>query len=365
MRSIILFRAAILAALLFVPVWAGAQEDFPPPGIYIPCCSSGGTGGHTGATYGKNGQSAWRQVWGAAPGDIVTFQFVLRARSAGSLHAWPQTTAGTDMRYLGDQNNPYEHWGYNTYGRRDKGGDFCIDCPWQFTATDYNPWIYVQYWDSGDGWDVDLNVVTIVTPAPPPPFSIFPETVKATSGEIAGGFTEISYVMGQISRAFSTNVDIPHAAVFALLAYASSKFASGFYRIAHDPPDANYCAPTDEWIDPQVEADLAWVWPYDNASYGWLIQSTQVIEAYGRRAGTSADRAMSAAQAGAWDCARSRRAEAYQNLNAMGYWMWYLQWAVKATADANPDMDSYALGSLYGVNDWLAGTASWLEALQP
>src|SRR4029453_4636877 len=96
---------------LLVPVAAFAQgDDFPPPGIFIPCCSSGGTGGHTGATYGENGQPAWQPVWGAAPGDVVTFQFVLGARSAGSLHAWPQTTGGTDMQYLGDESNPYQKW---------------------------------------------------------------------------------------------------------------------------------------------------------------------------------------------------------------------------------------------------------------
>src|SRR5262245_56534302 len=87
-------RALVYGALLFlssVPSWA--QDDFfPPPGIFIPCCSRGGTGGNTGATYGENGTSAWRQVWGAAPGDVITFQFVLRAQSAGALHAWPKTT---------------------------------------------------------------------------------------------------------------------------------------------------------------------------------------------------------------------------------------------------------------------------------
>jgi len=145
-------------------VFAQIDYDFPPAGFLFPCCSKGGTGGYTGATFGKNGQSAWRQVWGAAPGDVVTFQFELRAISAGSLHAWPQSTDGAEMTYLGDQNNQYEHWGYNTFGRRDKGGDFCISCPWRFTANTWNPWIYVNYWDSGDGWDVDLNVTSISTP---------------------------------------------------------------------------------------------------------------------------------------------------------------------------------------------------------
>src|SRR4029450_8876035 len=133
----------VLALLMSVVVFAQG-DDFPPAGIFIPCCSSGGTGGdtgatdgekgrraggpgaHTGATYGENGESAWKQVWGAAPGDIVTFQFVLRARSAGSLHAYPRTTGGSDPQYIGDYSYPYQTWYWNTQGRRDQGGTFCL-----------------------------------------------------------------------------------------------------------------------------------------------------------------------------------------------------------------------------------------------
>src|SRR5262245_30071588 len=91
----------VLIGVLFVAMagQALAQDDFPPPGIFIPCCSSGGTGGHTGATYGENGTSAWTQAWGAAPGDVITFQFVLRAKSAGSLHSYVKTTGGTMPEY--------------------------------------------------------------------------------------------------------------------------------------------------------------------------------------------------------------------------------------------------------------------------
>src|SRR5262249_37672214 len=139
LRSVILllavmFSSAAFALTLRAEAFAQVDYDFPPAGFFFPSCSHGGTGGYTGATYGKNGQSAWRQVWGAAPGDIVTFKFELRAISAGSLHAWPHSTDGADIQYIGDPNNQYEHWGYNTFGRRDKGGDFCISCPWQFVA---------------------------------------------------------------------------------------------------------------------------------------------------------------------------------------------------------------------------------------
>ena len=81
---------------------------------------------------------------------------------------------------------------------------------------------------------------------------------------------------------------------------------------------------------------------------------------------------MSAATDGNMDCAQARKAEIYQNLNSAGYWMWYFQWAVLATADANANdkdnrraMGDDAVNSLYEANDGLAYTASWLQGVQP
>src|SRR4030095_4708254 len=220
---------------LLVPVVVFAQgDDFPPAGIFIPCCSSGGTGGHTGATYGENGQSAWKQVWGAAPGDIVTFQFVLRARSAGSLHAYPRTTGGSDPQYIGDYSYPYQTWYWNTQGRRDKGGTFCLDCLWQCTANYWDPWIYIDYWDSGDGWDVDLNVTNIQTPKR----QVIPQAKKDAAREKAGKqlawATSIGVVGSQCRLWWPACVGIAAlSGAFALDSYRQS-------NIANDPPRSDY-----------------------------------------------------------------------------------------------------------------------------
>jgi hypothetical protein len=357
--------AAVLALVLATSAFA--QDDFfPPSGIYIPCCNGGGSG-HTGGTYGRTGASAWTQVLGAGPGDVVTFQYVLDSRSAGSLHSLPASDGVTDMTYLGDPNNPYEKWYWNTFGRRDKGGEFCISCPWRFTVPPgvWNPWIYVLYFDSGDGWDVDLYVTNIRTPVS---FTVVTEAVKNTASSIGDFFVTFQNASGEISRALINppyNTDVPHSAVFALLSYAASKFASGSYRIANDPYDGDYCSPTGEWIDPQLQADIEWVRQYDTASGGWLVESTPIIEAFLRRAATSADRALSAAQDGNMDCAWARRYEVYWNLNQAGRWMWEFRQAVAVTADRNPDMDAGARNSLYWSVDWMANVAAWLEGLQP
>jgi hypothetical protein len=259
---------------------------------------------------------------------------------------------------LGDPNNPYEKWYWNTFGRRDKGGEFCISCPWRFTVPPgvWNPWIYVLYFDSGDGWDVDLYVTNIRTPVS---FTVVTEAVKNTASSIGDFFVTFQNASGEISRALINppyNTDVPHAA---------SKFASGSYRIANDPYDGDYCSPTGEWIDPQLQADIEWVRQYDTASGGWLVESTPIIEAFLRRAATSADRALSAAQDGNMDCAWARRYEVYWNLNQAGRWMWEFRQAVAVTADRNPDMDAGARNSLYWSVDWMANVAAWLEGLQP
>lgn len=274
-----LLYGALFLALLSPTVGAAQDDFFPPPGIFIPCCSSGGTGGHTGATYGENGQSAWRQVWGAAPGDIVTFRFVLRSRSAGSLHAWPQTTGGTDMQYLGDHNNIYEKWYWNT-GQRDSGGTFCLDCPWQFTANYWNPWIYIDYWDSGDGWDVDLNVVNIQTPRAKPLVDQFTKDKNQQYADISGNLSRVFSAAGTL---MASGGERASGVILAGLSFGSWLLQRHFQRIANDPWDPDYEVPYEPYVDPQAEADLAWVCPdvqqNDNTG-GWLTDLCWQMRGY-------------------------------------------------------------------------------------
>lgn len=241
----------VLACLLYA-TGAWAQEDyFPPAGIYIPCCYGSGTG-HTGAVYGRNGSSAWRQVWGAQPGDVVTFQFVLRTASAGSLHAWPKAANWIDPEYLGDPNNPYQKWYWNT-GRRESGGTFCLDCLWRFTVPPgyYNPWIWIDYWDSGDGWDVDLNVVNIQTPQ-------LPTKRKLFTPEQKDRYTHYSNVAKLYAVMAGGVAFIPGVGpMFKGSAWAAGGLALLYEFFANDPYDGNYWTLAAPQIDPQLESDLS------------------------------------------------------------------------------------------------------------
>jgi len=327
---------------------AWAQDDyFPPPGIFIPCCSPGGTGGYTGATYGENGQSAWRQVWGAAPGDVVTFRFVLRARSAGSLHAWPQTTGGDGMTYIGDPNNPYEKWYWNT-GQRSSGGTFCIDCPWQFTANYWNPWIYVEYWDSGDGWDVDLNIVNIQTPQKSW-LALFTDPDKNTAGGLSNAFSAMEgFWMG--SGSVLAGSDWKLGAILGAASWVAGKLAGYYDKIHNDPWDGDFCS--DSWGSYYGDTSVSWVRDYDPWSGGWFITSIEQMTAAGNMASTAIDRAASAAAMGEIDCGFARRDEAMWALHEMGAWMGYFQWSLQTIADQNPDIDMSAIYGTLWLPDW-------------
>lgn len=261
-------RATILSVFVFIlfvlSTFAFAQDDFPPPGIYIPCCYGGGTGS-SGATYGRNGQAAWKQAWGVRAGDRVTFRFVLRTSSAGSLHAWPHSTDGAPMTYLGDENNPYEKWYWNT-GRRDSGGTFCIDCPWQFIARADNPWIYIDYWDSGDGWDVDLNVTSIEFSLAEP---IDPQT-KDTARRVGIAASMLGHVTA-VSAALSFAAgNYPLFGIFSVATLGSLGASYYFERIANDPWDDNYAQPYSWDLEYDSNYDWACQAVYDWDNIGWL-----------------------------------------------------------------------------------------------
>jgi hypothetical protein len=358
MKSIPVFliSAFLVFASLTAPGRTFAQDDFPPPGIFIPCCSTGGTGGSTGAVYGENGQSAWRQVWGAAPGDIVTFRFVLRSRSAGALHAWPQTTGGTDMQYVGDPNNIYEKWYWDT-GQRSSGGTFCLDCPWQFVANSFNPWIYIDYWDSGDGWDVDLNVTNIQSP-PRTLFSVLSDPDKDTANGISVGLAAFGGVMVSFQNVFGA--DPPLNIIFGTLGYGAGLIAYHFGVIAHDPWDGDYCSTPGFSLNPQTQADLDWAYSYDPT--GYLITSIEYIEGYAIFAETAANRALSAASDGNMDCAWARRSEAVWGMNSMGVWLSYFNWNIQVIADENAGVAD--MSELYSELYSLDAAGTWLRGLQ-
>lgn len=314
----------ILLVLVFLLSAADlrAQDDFPPPGIWIPCCANPGGTGHTGATYGRNGSSAWRQVWGAAPGDVVTFEFILRSQSAGSLHAWPKTTGGTtDPQYLGDPGNPYQKW-YWTTGERDSGGTFCISCPWQFTANTWNPWIYIDYWDSGDGWDVDLNVTNIQTPAPTQRNVVSPEK-KAAAHAKADKQEKWGAALDVLTIPACAFIPFEGCLAIGVMAKAFQLDAARLRNV--DPWDGDYCTQYDpvwNWyvvpgFQTLPEDGTTGPWgmaPYIN-SYMW---NATVIDGLQDMIYVSTNRANSAWQAGDFGCSDMQYARTQWALQMAG-----------------------------------------------
>src|SRR5262249_27495138 len=145
---------------------------------------------------------------------------------------------GATLTYLGDPNNVYEKWDWTT-GRRDKGGEFCLDCPWQFTAQAWNPWIYVDYFDSGDGWDVDLTVTNISTPPPTPTIKI--DKNRARTWALVAAGSEAFFVSAGTTFVIAgpLTFDIPMTIAGGIfvgpLQYIAGKAFQHFDKLGSDP----------------------------------------------------------------------------------------------------------------------------------
>jgi len=255
------------------------------------------------------------------------------------------------LTYLGDQNNQYEHWGYNTYGRRDKGGDFCISCPWRFTAQAWNPWIYVNYWDSGDGWDVDLNVIGISTPPPRRLYTAaqkdnahlwYTISINATVGigETAVVGCAVSPGLGCLALTVGTGI--------------AGGFAWYFGTKVNDPWDDWYQYPAEPVI--RDASEYGWWWTGDSDADA-LTYAGIVIQAYAEAGVTTINRA-STCLAQNDNCADWQIQRLHDIDGVLGWWSRYASGDLEILRGRtdNPDVAAaleYGRQVTWGISDFL------------
>jgi hypothetical protein len=340
--------AALILFFALFSVRVEAQNDFPfSPGIpswnqpFLPTPTPG-YDYKTGTAYGP-------VQLGNRKGDTIVLDYVLDWWGLGPLSTSVMSNAAQNTRWTGP-NTRAGQWGH------DPLGFWCLRCEWRFEAGDDNVWIWIDYIGS-EQFGAHLEVKQVI---PRPLFSVLTDTDKNTASNIATALWAASGVWAGAAIGFYS--DPPLAAIFALMGYASDKFAGKFSEIARDPWDGDYCSGTPWEVSQQTMAELEWTQPYD--VHGWFIASTEYIEAFVNQAITAANRALSADAAGATDCAWARRYESIWALNQMGNWMWAFRWSVEATADDY--VGKY--GDMTAMYEWassLSYIASWLEGLQP
>jgi hypothetical protein len=319
-----------------VPSWGQPQLPSPVPGFDY--------------SYGYAPGGEPRQLQNRR-GDTIVMDYVLDWWGLGPLSTSVMSNAGNDMRWTGPDDRAGQ-WSHSPLGF------WCLRCEWRFQAGDDNVWIWIDYTGSSQ-FGAHLEVKEII-PAPEPAkpwFSVLTDPDKQTADNISLFFSAFTGVMYGAAAGFGADWRL--AGILGVLGYAGDKFANHFYQIARDPWDGDYCSEA-QFVYPQL-TDIEWLRGYDPS--GALVDSIEVIDGYGNQAYTAANRALSAASVGAWDCAWVRRYEAIWALNRMGDWMWVFRWGLEVNSNtyANSGYDMRVLDEQL----WNLGfTASWLQWIQ-
>lgn len=127
--------------------------------------------------------------------------------------------------------------------------------------------------------------------------------------------------------------DPPLGAVFIGVGQAAGLLQQHFQKIANDPFDWEYNVPYDAQVDPQMDADFAWLCPfveqYDNSNgfLPWicphLVEAIEWSDAFTRAVGVTNDRIESCIQVGA-GCEGWQRDRAVILFHQAGDWLWWL-----------------------------------------
>jgi hypothetical protein len=216
---------------------------------------------------------------------------------------------------------------------------------------------------SSGGWSCGFSGMTVTRVAPPPPlFSVLSDPDKNTANFYATFLSAVAGVWQGSALGFVLTGDVPLSVLLGAMAYGTDKFANHFHEIARDPWDGDYCSSPSFEIDPQTVSDIGWAQAYETITQGWLVYSIELVNSFAIYAETAANRALSAAQVGAWDCASIRRAEAIWAFHQMENGVLAFEWSVGATA--NQYLDTYDMSPVYNQLDGLNRAASWLGELQ-
>src|SRR5262249_8046067 len=352
----------LLTAVMFSTAAFAQGDDFPGVPLPNPGFPVGGSPGFPFPP-SPDGSNGWRtkgpvqRLWNVHKGDkLIIGQDRWHCQGCywgfSTATIMPAVSGVTDLDlYYPNGVSSTSQWGHGG------AGNWCMYCYWKFTAQDDFPEVALVYYGPGSFWAVaELLDVWPAPPPPPPLFQVLTDPDKETAGNIS---TFLSGASADWIISTTSNLVVPPVSyIFAGLGYGGNRLAGRFAQIAADPWNGNYCSPADLTLDAQMISDLDWITPYDSTG-GWMNASLVMSEAYGHLAVDSADRAMSASQVGAWDCAGARKGEALNALHAMGDWTAVLQWTI-----AN---NSYMNGGLSGL-DYYVGSigdiAAWLQRVQ-